>query len=101
MEYEILVSGWGNAPGSPLFGAFNMVFDDDSVLGSNADPPNPDVNLETPEYIDCTTASNCPVAFPPPVTQSGTCGHIFPGFCDDFGAFFLLRVCSNDQSGGV
>jgi len=98
VEYEILVSGWGNAPGSPLLGAFNMVFEgSSSVLGANAEPPNPGVDLAAPEYIECTTAADCPSAVPPPVTQSGTCGHIFPGYCDDFGAaFYVVRVCSDN-----
>ncbi|MHC4695606.1 MAG: hypothetical protein ACYTFA_02560 [Planctomycetota bacterium] len=97
VEFEILVSGWGDTPRSPLLGAFNMVLDGDSLLGSSAVPPNPGVGLTTPIMVDCETATDCPEPSPPPVTQTGTCGVMFSGWCDDFvPAFFVPRVCSDD-----
>ncbi len=99
VEYEILLSGWGNATGSPPLRGFNMTLDGDSLRGSNAVPPNPGVNLATPIPVECGGATGCPEPLPPvPVTQTGTCGVIFPGWCDDFEpAFFVQRVCTDDM----
>jgi hypothetical protein len=97
VEFEILVSGWGNVPGSPLLGACNMVFEAESVQGYHAIPPAPGVNLTTPYPFGCELASNCPVPSPPPVVQTGTCGILFRGYCDDWvPGYFLPKVCSDD-----
>jgi sugar lactone lactonase YvrE len=100
VEYEILLSGWGNAPGIPALLGYNMVLDGESLLGSNAVPYNPGVDLSIPSWVECTTAEDCPAPLPPfPVTQSGTCGVVFPGWCDDYNpAFFVPNVCSDDPA---
>jgi hypothetical protein len=100
VEFEILISGWGNAPGSPLLLAYNLMFDGGSLLGSDAIPSNPGVDLATPVPVECAGGTGCPAPFAPePFTQSGTCGVIFPGWCDDFEpVFFIQNVCSDDMS---
>ncbi|MHC4697461.1 MAG: hypothetical protein ACYTFA_12025 [Planctomycetota bacterium] len=97
VEYEILLSGWGNAPDSPALLAYNMVLDAHSLEGSNANPPSPAVDLATPYPLQCETPADCPVPSPPPVVQTGACGTLFPDWCDDsVPGYFLMRVCSDD-----
>ncbi|MHC4696845.1 MAG: hypothetical protein ACYTFA_08895, partial [Planctomycetota bacterium] len=95
VDFEILVSAWGNVPGSPLLGAYNMLFNYASLW--DVVPPNPGVHLSTPDPLECETGADCPVPSPPPVVQTGTCGILFPGWCDDsVPGYFPWSVCSHD-----
>jgi len=104
VEFELRVSGWADAPGSPTLGTAQATLDLDGLLGVNANPPNPGVDLLTlnePPYGPYTgaymqlkscitfsgvnTGQRCDTLVPPlPSCPSGTyCGDnpefMFPG----------------------
>lgn len=47
VECELRVSGWADAPGAPTLSTFQAALDLDSLLGVNAEPPTPGVDLLT------------------------------------------------------
>lgn len=92
IEFELLLSGWGNAPGAPLLGAYGATLVGASLEGVNASPPNPGVDLTTPVGVDCPgdDAGLCPTPSPAPVTATGGCGAFVEDKCDDFQAGFIV-----------
>jgi len=46
VEFEIRVNGWGDAAGNPTLGTFQGTLDATGLLGANADPPAPGINLQ-------------------------------------------------------
>ena len=90
IQFDIMVSGWGDAPGSPDLGAFGIGFDPSSLLGTNAIPPNPGVDLFFPARVPCTSADDC---------ATGGCGSFESAFCDDNQpAFQFTARCLDDAS---
>lgn len=45
VEFEVRLHGWGSAPGSPTLGTAQASIDTSSLLGMNADPPQPGLDL--------------------------------------------------------
>jgi len=66
IELEVRVNGWGDAPGAPRLGELTAFLDGSGLLGANANPPNPGVDLaildEAPYGIEAgvfTTFRTC------------------------------------------
>ena len=90
VNFEVYINGWGQAPGAPRLGAFNASLLPSSLLGANALPGNPGVDIGIPTPIACTTAANCP---------SGFCGVFEENFCDDTVPSFAVKfVCLSDMT---
>ena len=45
--FELRISGWGDAPGAPTLGTYAAALDHSGLLGANAVPSNPGVDLLT------------------------------------------------------
>lgn len=85
VQFDMFISGWSNAPGAPTLGAYQATAVGPDMLGANASPPNPGVNLTHQAQVACASASDC---------ATGDCGSFEPGFCDDNQpAFQLASVC--------
>ena len=90
VQFDAFVSGWGDAPNSPKCGACQVWLLLSSLLGANATPPNPGVDLGYPAQVACATAADC---------ASGGCGAFETGFCNDNQpAYELLNVCLDDMT---
>ena len=90
IQFDVMISGWGDAPFSPPLGSFQGTFDASGLLGANAVPPNAGLDLGYPTPVPCSTDGDCP---------SGLCGRFKPLFCDDsLPAFQLRTVCLDDSS---
>ena len=89
VQFDIMISDWGGSVGYEL-SFWAVTFDASSLLGANAIPPNPGVDLGYPTPVACETAADC---------LSGGCGAFEPHFCNDYQpAFQPGLVCLDDSS---
>jgi len=122
VEFQLRVSGWADAPGFPTLSMVQATLDPDGLLGANAVPPKPGVDLElaseAPYYQytgwykqlrSCITFSNvetgqrCDTLVPPlPPCPPGTfCGdnpdYVLAGILitDDYWPYPVLGALSN------
>ena len=87
VELDIFLSGWGGSDGTTLLGAYEFRVDGFGMLGINAEPSRPGVDLRFPPepFAECVSDSDC---------ATGLCGSADQGFCDDtLRAFLRPRVC--------
>ena len=90
IQFDIFISGWGDASNNPDLSAYWVTMVGSSLLGANATPPNPGVDLGFPAPVACETAADC---------TSGGCGAFKTGFCNDNQpAFLLSQVCLDDMT---
>ena len=90
VQLEFFISGWGDAPGGPSLGAFQGTMVGTDMLGANASPPNPGVDLIHQPPVPCSLDTDCP---------TGNCGSFKAGFCDaNQPGFQITKVCLQDPS---
>ena len=92
VQFDLFIAGWGAAFGGDgaVLGAYAATLEGSSLLGVNANPLNPGVDLSTPEPVPCQSDGDCPTGF---------CGSFEPGFCDDNQpAFQFTKACLDDPT---
>jgi len=97
IEFELIVRGWASAPDSPSLGAYQGTFLQESLNVARASASQgAGARLKIPLWEECDHGSDCSVPSPPPFTQSGTCGTLEAGLCDDsLLAFLATNVCDD------
>ena len=88
--FDMFISGWGSAPGAPALGAYQGTAVGSDMLGANASPANPGVDLTHQAKVACASAGDC---------ASGGCGAFEVGFCNDNQpGFQFSNHCLDDSS---